>query len=236
MPSPLTVRVSEKAMVVQLFGPKAVKLIVPPAAAPGVVGLMTGVPGSLAVPVNVAVSPIACPSWTGPDACVVSFGVTGVTVKHSVALLSEAFGTPVVVDVKSPRQQYRPTDVTVAAVETMGCGVALVTFCVAPMCVPPVLQVPVAIGPQRKKSTVPLHVETPVTVSVAESVTETEPVPIENALPDGVVTIWDPHWPKRPRTKSLSVASPDCEDRVLRRKLRKQAPPKPSPVRSRPPS
>ena len=67
VPSPVMVtEVGPNATVVQLFGPKAVKVIMPPAGLPAVVGLMTGVPGWLAVPVMVAVSLIALPSWTGP--------------------------------------------------------------------------------------------------------------------------------------------------------------------------
>src|SRR2546426_2418024 len=116
--------VGPNATVVQSFGPRAVKVIMPPAGLPAVVGLMTGVPGWFAVPVMVAVSLIALPSWTGPEAWVLRFGVTGVTTKHSLVLVglmfgsgSEASGTPVVPEVKLPRQQYLPADVAVAVAE-----------------------------------------------------------------------------------------------------------------------
>src|SRR5438128_10143364 len=99
------------------------------------------------------------------------------------------------------------------------------------------------MGPQRKNERVPLQVVVPVIATVAESLTDTEPVPIERGpviglpLPSfGVVSTVLSHLPNCPRTKSLSVALPDCEDRVLSRKLRKQAPAKPIWVRSRAPS
>ena len=129
----MVTEVGPNATVVQLFGPKAVKVIMPPAGLPAVVGLMTGVPGWLAVPVMVAVSLIALPSWTGPLAWVVSVGVTGFTVKHSLARLSDPSGTPFVMWTKSARQQYRPTDVRVAASERIGCVVVLLMVCVDPI-------------------------------------------------------------------------------------------------------
>ena len=47
-----------------------------------------------------------CPKSTGPSpARVVSVGVLGLTLKHSVELLSLESGTPWVADVKSARQQ-----------------------------------------------------------------------------------------------------------------------------------
>src|SRR5215468_8246297 len=105
--SPLTATGDEvNATVVQLFGPKAVKVMVPPAGPPAVVGLITGVPGLFAVPVSVAVSVIGLPRVTGPaPAMVVSVGVAGFTTKHSVADPSVPLGTPFVAEVKSPRQQ-----------------------------------------------------------------------------------------------------------------------------------
>src|SRR5262249_31996714 len=109
--SPEIVRVNgPAARVLQLSGPKTFQVIEPPAAAPGVIGLITGLPGWFAVPVIVAVSLIELPSVTVPLAtCVVSCGVTGFTVKHSVVLVvspgSAAFGHPVVLEVKPPRQQ-----------------------------------------------------------------------------------------------------------------------------------
>ena len=99
-------------------------VIEPPAGPPAVVGLITGVPGLFAVPVSVALSLIVPPSWIGPLACVVSVGVTGLTAKHSGFGLplpaSLAFGTPVVPEVNSARQQYVPTEVTVAVSDRMG--------------------------------------------------------------------------------------------------------------------
>src|SRR5262249_5883887 len=51
VPSPKIVLVTgPKATVVQPFGPTAAQVMSPPAAAPAVVGLMTGLPGWLAVP------------------------------------------------------------------------------------------------------------------------------------------------------------------------------------------
>ena len=55
------------------------------------------------------------PEVDGPlPALVVSVGFTGLTVKHSVALLSVDGGTPVAVPEQSARQQYRPAELTVA--------------------------------------------------------------------------------------------------------------------------
>src|SRR6266498_4813091 len=106
VPSPLTVTVVVNATVVQLFGPYAVKMMVPSAGAPSVVGLIAGVPGWFAVPVSVAVSLIGLPSWTGPaPALVASCGVTGVTVKHSFTPSSVPPGTPVVSEVNTACQQ-----------------------------------------------------------------------------------------------------------------------------------
>jgi hypothetical protein len=98
-PSPLTFTVDVKALVLQSFGPKAVKVIEPCATFPAVVGLMTGVPGSLAVPVSVAVSLIVAGTLVVPDgvpvivARVESVGVTGVTLKHSLVLVEPAAGS-----------------------------------------------------------------------------------------------------------------------------------------------
>ena len=54
------------------------------------------------------------------------------------------------------------------------------------------------------------------TVTVAESLTETDPVPIEvdPVTLDCVVTLELPQVPKLPRTKSFSVAVVDVDDRV----------------------
>jgi hypothetical protein len=98
-PSPLTFTVDVKALVMQSFGPKAVKVIVPCATFPAVVGLMTGVPGSLAVPPSVAVSLIVAGTFVVFDgvpaivAWVASVGVTGVTLKHSLVLVEPAAGS-----------------------------------------------------------------------------------------------------------------------------------------------
>ena len=67
-------------------------------------------------------------------------GVTGLTVKHSVSDASVELGTPLVADVNSPRQQYPPVDVSVAALERTGNTVAWSTFSVVPTCVPPLVQ------------------------------------------------------------------------------------------------
>ena len=101
-------------------------MIVPPAARPAVVGLMTGVPGLFAVLPRVAVSVTGFPKSTGPaPAWVVSVGVRGVTLKHSPAVSSFALGGfGSVAEMKLPRQQYRPADVIVAAAEVSGTGVA----------------------------------------------------------------------------------------------------------------
>ena len=95
MPSPLTVNALEvKATVLQSFGPRSVKVIVPPARAPAVVGLMTGVPGWFAVPERLAVSVTGCPRSTElAPAAVPKVGVTGVTLKHSLVLVEPAAGS-----------------------------------------------------------------------------------------------------------------------------------------------
>src|SRR5438552_16876578 len=96
------------------------------------------------------------------------------------------------------------------------------------------------MGPQRRNERVPLQVVVPVIATVAESLNDTEPVPIERGpviglpLPTfGVVSTVLSHLPNCPRTKYLSVAFPHCETRVLSRKLRKQVAAKPAWVRSR---
>src|SRR5262249_61576455 len=58
---------------------------------------------------------------------VVSDGCFGVTLKHSPPVSSLASGTPVVVCVKLPRQQYRPAEVTVAEFDTSGWAVFWLT-------------------------------------------------------------------------------------------------------------
>src|SRR5215212_11105277 len=86
-------------------GPYSLNVIEPPAAAPAVVGLMTGDPGLFAVPASAAESLTELPIVTVPDAVVGSVAVTGLTTKHSVAAESDWFGTPLVPDVNSARQQ-----------------------------------------------------------------------------------------------------------------------------------
>src|SRR5437588_12912710 len=89
--------------------------MLPAALAPAVVGLMTGEPGCLAVPLMVAVSLIALPSVTAPLAAVVSVGCIGVTLKHSERLValpgSAVSATPLVVKWTLARQQYLPAEV-----------------------------------------------------------------------------------------------------------------------------
>ncbi len=144
-------------------------------------------------------------------------GVTGVTVKHSSSELSEADGTPSVVDVKLPRQQYRPADVIVADAETIGCEVPWLTAIGLPTEVPSEEHVPVAMGPHSRKATEPFQLEMPFTTMVALSVTDTDPDPIETDPPFpalGVVTIVVSQDPKPPRTKSLRVAVVAVDERV----------------------
>jgi len=99
-PLPFTFTVAVNATVVQLLGPNAVNVMVPFAGLPAVVGLMTGVPGSLAVPLSVAVSEIVAGRFVvfdgvpTIDAAVARVGVTGATLKHSAVLLSLEPGTP----------------------------------------------------------------------------------------------------------------------------------------------
>ena len=89
-------------------------MIVPPAAAPPVpVKLMMGLAGFVASPLKVAVSVTAVPSRTSSPAEVERLGVTGLTVKHSVALESDEPGMPFAESpVHVARQQYRPAEVT----------------------------------------------------------------------------------------------------------------------------
>src|SRR5437588_626601 len=86
----------------------------------------------------------------GSTAVVVSVGVTGRTSKHSPAVLSVLLGTPKLPDVTTPRQQYRPTDVRCVVGDVYGIGVFWSTLIVEEFtCTPPVLHVPLAIGPHR---------------------------------------------------------------------------------------
>ena len=95
-----------KATVVQLSGPKAVNVIEPgPAAPTAPVVLNGGTAGAVATPASVPVSLIGWPSATEAEAWVSSVGVTGLTVKHSVAVPSDTSGTPVVAESNSARKQ-----------------------------------------------------------------------------------------------------------------------------------
>ena len=73
--------------------------MVPFAGLPVVVGLITGLPGSLAVPLSEAVSLIVAGRFVLFDgvpaivADVASVGVTGVTLKHSLVLVEPAAGS-----------------------------------------------------------------------------------------------------------------------------------------------
>src|SRR5262245_56965177 len=82
-----------------------VKVIVPPAGAPVVVGLIAGVRGWFDVPLGAAVSGRGWPRTTSGPAVVGNAGVTGVTVKHSFRPLSLESGTPFVVEAKCADQQ-----------------------------------------------------------------------------------------------------------------------------------
>src|SRR5258706_5414528 len=110
------------------------------------------------------------------------------------------------------------------------------------MSVPPLVQVAVELRSvpmkQRLKLYEPLHVGTPVTVSVALSVTLRGPPEEISAEPliDGLVVVLEAHSPSAPRAKSKSVAVSDCEERVSPMKTLKHLPPRLVAVRSIPPS
>src|SRR5258706_2328116 len=107
--------------------------------------------------------------------------------------------------------------------------VVLLTPC-EPIAVPPVAHVP-ALGPQREKDTVPLQIKAPPTVTVAESVAETDPAPMERPpagiglpLPSfAVVTIEEEQVPKLPSTKLLSTALVEVDERLSARVLAKHS-------------
>src|SRR5262245_56432652 len=93
------------------------------------------------------------------------------------------------------------------------------------------------IGPRRWNCTVPFQVVTPVTVTVAESLTETDPVPIDvDPVMLECVVSSAPQPPKVPRMKSFSVAVVDVDDRVSDDTVAKHLSPSPSAVRLTPPS
>ncbi len=87
------------------------------------------------------------PSSTFGPAVVDKSGVTGSTSKHSPALASVESGTPLVADVKTPRQQYSPTDVRCAGSDTVGLGLVSSRSWLE-ISVPPVSHRP-SSGPQR---------------------------------------------------------------------------------------
>ena len=84
----------------------------------------------------------------------------------------------------------------------------------------------------------PAQVETPLTVTVAESLTETDPVPIEVEPPVTLCCVVKllvqlPSWP---RVKSFRVAVVDVDARVSAATDEKHRSPRPSAVRLTPPS
>src|SRR5262245_23533671 len=93
------------------------------------------------------------------------------------------------------------------------------------------------IGPRRWNCTVPPQVGMPVTVTVAESLAETDPVPIEvdPVRLDWVVTLL-PQGANAPRMKSFSVAVVDVDERVSDATVAKQRLASPSTERLTPPS
>jgi len=122
---------------------------------------------------------------------VVSFGVTGATVKHSCSPLSSAPLTPAACDSafgsKWAVQQYRPTDVRFAVPDTNWLAADSLLTVLLVTWTPLVLSHPsVETGPHRYQANVPPQTLVPVTVSVAVSVPEeTVPVPmlLGEALP-----------------------------------------------------
>src|SRR5262245_52882303 len=93
------------------------------------------------------------------------------------------------------------------------------------------------MGPRTWNCTVPDHVVTPVTVTVAESWPVTEPVPMdaEPVMLDCDVTE-APQVPNPPRTKSFNVAVVEVDDRVSEATEAKHRSPRPRAVRFTPPS
>src|SRR5438874_828956 len=97
--------------------------------------------------------------------------------------------------------------------------------------VPPVTQLSVALGPHRKKDRVPLQVAAPPTVRLPESLTETEPVPIDRPPPGieppllslAVVVSPEVQLPKFPSTKLLRVALVEVDDRLSASELAKHS-------------
>src|SRR5262245_32533831 len=93
------------------------------------------------------------------------------------------------------------------------------------------------IGPRRWNCTVPPQVAMPSTLTVALSLTGTDPVPIDADPPvlSWVVTELT-HPPKPPRTKSFNVAVVDVDERVSEATEAKQRSASPRLVRLTPPS
>src|SRR5260370_16855450 len=111
--------------------------------------------------------------------------------------------------------------------------VALLTDCEL-IAVPPVAHVP-ALGPQREKATVPFQINAPSTFTVAESVADTVPAPMDRPPPGiglpfpslAVVTMEEEQLPKLPRTKLFSPALVAAPDRLSARFLPKHSCPTP---------
>src|SRR5258708_17025678 len=105
--------------------------------------------------------------------------------------------------------------------------VALLTDCEL-IAVPPVAHVP-ALGPQREKATVPFQINAPSTFTVAESVADTVPAPMDRPPPGiglpfpslAVVTMEEEQLPKLPRPTLLSTA-PDEADQQLSARVQAQ--------------
>src|SRR5438094_3945571 len=175
---------------------------------------------------------MAWPKSTGPvraapvesTAVVDRVGVTGLTLKHSVVVLSPVGlgsddpGTPAVSSAaNTARQQYRPAEVSVTASDRTVLGLE-VTALAVPTWVPPVAQLLVEVrsrGPHKENVTDELKLAMPFTVIRAESLTWIDPplavVGIVNpaagmsdtvSLPAlycfGVVTVVDSHLPMVP--------------------------------------
>src|SRR5829696_421054 len=238
-----------------------VKVIFPVASPPSSFGLIDPslpagppVPGLWAVPFSVAVSVTDLPIVTGSLAWVVSSGVAGLTMKHSVALLSLDAGTPSLASPEnSARKQYRPADVTVAEGDT---NVPLELTSFDPSGTPPLSQSvfeEASSGPQRWNETVALTDPAPFIPISAWSWTSSEasdgsvgmfrpPAGIALGFPfssrplTGVVTTPEVHLEKLERTKSARTAVVDVEVRVSEATLPKHWPPRPSRERLMPPS
>src|SRR6266853_4980277 len=125
-------------------------------------------------------------------------------------------------------------------------GELLLTL-IDPIEVPPLLQdgwAARSAGPQRKNATEPVQIDTPFTVTAARSCTCSEPVPIETeacvmSLPvESCGVVFTPDWqlPSCPRTKLLSTALVEVDERLSASVLAKHSFPRPKFERSMPPS